>query len=83
MKKIIHVNRHFIALNTKDGKDRPVYTVKEGGITRYAKEVTINGPCKLVYRQKPLSCGAKAWIETNSDIVLIGETTFQEIKNEY
>lgn len=29
-KKIIHVNRQFIAMNANDGKNRPVFTIKEG-----------------------------------------------------
>jgi hypothetical protein len=43
MKTIIHVNRQHIAMNANDGKNRPVYTIKRGGITRYAREVVIEG----------------------------------------
>jgi hypothetical protein len=81
MHSIIHVNRSFIAMNAKDGKSRPVYTIKRGGKTIYAQEIVINGPSKLVYNGKQLSCGAKAWIETDSDLTLIGEQTFKEAKN--
>lgn len=76
---IIHVNRALIAKNAKDGGDRPVYTVKRGGKTRYAREVVINGPSKLVYDGRQLSCGARAWIETDAELTLVGETTFAEI----
>lgn len=78
--KIIHVNRQHIAMNAKDGKNRPVYTVKDKGKTLYAREVIINGPSKLVYNGEQLACGARAWIETDSDIQLIDEMTFKEAR---
>lgn len=78
--KIIHVNRQHIAMNAKDGKDRPVYTIKDRGKTLYAREVIINGPSKLVYSGEQLSCGARAWIETDSDIELIDQMTFKEAR---
>lgn len=70
-------------MNKKDGGERQVYTIKQGNKTKYATEVIINGPSKLVYNGKQLSCGAMAWIETDSDIELIGETTFKEIRERY
>lgn len=81
MKKIIHVNRQHIAQNTKDGGVRPAYTVKMGGKTRYAREVEILGPSWKVYRNHPLSCGARAWVETYSEVNLIDEMSYQEAKD--
>lgn len=78
--KIIHVNRQHIAMNAKDGKNRPVYTIKDKGKTLYAREVIINGPSKLVYNGNQLTCGARAWIETDSEIDLIDEMTFKEAR---
>lgn len=78
--KIIHVNRQHIAMNAKDGKNRPVYTIKDKGKTMYAREVVINGPSKLVYNGQQLSCGARAWIETDSEIQLVDEMTFKEAR---
>ncbi len=80
---IIHVNRQHIATNAKDGGNRPVYTIKlPNGKTRYGREVIINGPSKLVYDGKRLSCGATAWIEINhSDFEIIDEMSFQEAKS--
>jgi hypothetical protein len=78
--KIIHVNRQHIAMNAKDGKNRPVYTIKDKGKTLYAREVVINGPSKLVYNGKQLTCGARAWIETDSEIELVDEMTFKEAR---
>lgn len=81
-KAVIHVNRQHIAMNSKDGKNRPVYTIKLAGKTRYAREVEILGPSKMVYNGNQLSCGARAWIETTSEIKLIDEMSFEEARNE-
>lgn len=78
MKAIIHVNRQNLQMNAKDGKDRPVYTIKVGGKTVYAKEVEILGPSKLVYDGSQLKCGARAWIETESPLNCINQMTFKE-----
>lgn len=80
MKSIIHVNRQHIAMNANDGGDRPVYTIKNHGQTRYAREVLINGPSRLVYDGRRLSCGARAWIETEAEVTLIDEMSFAEAK---
>ena len=80
VKHIIHVNRQHISMNAKDGKNRPVYTIKTSGKTRYAREVLIDGPSKMVYNGKQLSCGARAWIETESEITLVDEMTFKEAR---
>lgn len=82
MTYIIHVNRQHIAANAKDGGNRPVYTIKfPKGITRYAREVQINGPSKCIYNGSQLSCGARAWIETEGPITLVDEMSFVEAKN--
>ena len=80
-KSIIHVNRSHIAKNAKDGGNRPVYTIKTGGKTRYARQVNINGPSVMVYDGRQLSCGARAWVETEADIELIDEMTYAEAKD--
>lgn len=78
---IIHVNRQHIAMNAADGGTRPVYTIKhQNGTTRYAREVEILGPSRMVYSGKQLKCGARAWVETNSDINLIDEMSFKEAR---
>ena len=69
MKTIIHVNQHKIKSNDKTGERDPVLTVKTYKSNEYAYHVKINGPCKVVYKpDKPLSCGAKCWIETESGV---------------
>lgn len=80
MRYIIHVNRQHIAMNANDGGNRPVYTIKEGRTTRYAREVEISGPCRLVYSGSQLACGARAWISTDGPIQLVDEMTFTEAR---
>ena len=67
--KRIHVNMHKVRANKKHGTNEPVLTIKEGKSNTYCHEVDILGPSKLVYRpDKPLSCGARVWIETDAEI---------------
>ena len=67
----IHVNQHVIKANAKSGERNPVFTIKQGGKTTYATRVKVVGEMELVYSpDKPLSCGAKVWIETRGDIEL-------------
>lgn len=78
--KIIHVNRQHISMNANDGGDRPVFTIKHRGQTRYARSVNIEGPCHLVYNGSQLSCGARAWISTTAEIKLIDEMSFKQAR---
>lgn len=72
MKTIIHVNQHNIKHNAKTPfyDKRPVLTVKTYKSNTYANEVQILGVSKIVYSpDKPLSCGAKVWIETEAEVI--------------
>lgn len=69
MKTIIHVNQHVIRNNRKENRSDPCITVKTYKSNNYFSEVEINGPSKLVYSEKPLSCGATVWVETDSKYV--------------
>ncbi len=74
MKTVVHVNQHKIRSNRKTGDREPVITVKTHRSNDYASEVEIAGPCRVVYRpDSPLSCGATVWIETESEVFVIGE----------
>lgn len=69
MKTRIHVNQHNIRANSK-GADLPVLTVKTYKENIKCNKVTIEGASTIVYSpDKPLSCGAKVWIETESKVV--------------
>ena len=71
MKTIIHVNQHVIKDNAKYGERNPVLTVKTYKTNTYAHEVEIKGDSKVVYSpDKPLSCGAKVWIETQGEVII-------------
>lgn len=73
-KTIIHVNQHVIRDNLKTGARNPVITVKSGKSNKYANGVDIkddNGKvvARVLYRpDHPLSCGARVWIETYSEV---------------
>lgn len=75
-KTIIHVNQHIIRSNKKNSADEPVLTVKSGKENNYAHEAEIldeagNLVAKVIYSpEKPLSCGARVWIETNLNVKL-------------
>ena len=70
MKTIIHVNQHKIRSNIKNDVVEPVLTIKSYKSNIYAHEVEILGPSKIVYSpKKPLSCGARVWIETESEVI--------------
>jgi len=72
MKKIIHVNQHVLKRNTKNKTDEAVLTVKTYKNNDYAHEAIIcdldgNEVARVVYRpDKPLACGARCWIETDT-----------------
>ncbi len=69
MKKRIHVNQHKIKSNNRYGLYEPVLTVKTYKDNFYGSTVVIDGASTVVYSpDKPLSCGAKVWIETDSRV---------------
>ncbi len=77
--KRIHINQHRIKANRKSTaqgakastKLLPVITAKTYKENAYGHEVIINGPCRIIYRpDKPLSCGAHVWIETQEKVVV-------------
>ena len=69
MKIRIHVNTHKLRFNRRHGTNNPVITIKTSHSNRYAHKVEILGPSTVIYRpEKPLSCGARIWIETDSKV---------------
>jgi len=84
MKKIIHVNQNKIRSNHKSGEREAVLTVKGYGKKKngdfykthrsndYCHEALVTGPCKIIYSpDDPLSCGARVWIETESEVICL------------
>ena len=73
-KKRIHINMHKIRANKKNGTSDPVITVKTSRENIYGSDVTILGESRVVYSpNKPLSCGARVWIETDSEVIISNE----------
>jgi hypothetical protein len=71
MKKKIHVNQHNIRANLKNGdSDLAVITVKTYKSNTYGHTVAIHGNSAVVYPDKPLSCGARVWIETAARVTV-------------
>lgn len=75
MKTVIHVNKHVIARNRIHGTNDPALTVKTYKGNRKGFTATIR--CKETGRElgrfvhspdKPLSCGARVWFETNEEV---------------
>ena len=70
MKTRIHVNQHNIKANAK-GADEPVLTVKTYKSNTKCNRVRIMGHSEIVYSpDNPLPCGAKVWIETDSEVLI-------------
>ena len=79
LKKIIHINQHVIKSNTKTGEIEPVITCKTYKENKYGHQVVIKDDygkevARIIYSpDKPLSCGARVWIETNNEVEVIEE----------
>jgi len=76
MKTLIHVNQHNIRRNATKGTTDPVLTVKTYKSNTYADRVDILDSegqvvASVVYQpDKPLSCGARVWIETQNEVII-------------
>jgi len=71
MKKRIHINQHVIRANAKNGTSNPCITVKTSKSNHYTYAAEIDGLSRVVYSpNKPLSCGARVWIETDAMVTL-------------
>lgn len=72
--KRIHVNQHVIKSNVKNKENEPCITVKTYKSNDYGTKVDIldendNIVASVVQRiDKPLSCGARVYVETKSKV---------------
>lgn len=71
-KQILHVAQDAIAANRKDGGLRPPIITRtyRGAERAHEVELVVAGKVvgKFVYSpHKPLSCGARLWLESDSD----------------
>jgi hypothetical protein len=77
----IHVNSNTVRSNAKHGTNKPSLTIRVGQkVEAYAHEVIITGASRVIYRpENPLVCGAKVWIETDSEVIpVLFEGEFEE-----
>ena len=80
-KTIIHINKNIIQQNNKRGTKLPVCRVELNGKTWYGSKVDILGPSEMIYSpDKPRACGARLWIETNSEVVIHNKTTYKDMR---
>lgn len=81
-KKIIHVNRQFIAFNARYGKPvLPCYIVREGSKPSiYGFGIKCKSGFELVDPRfrKQLKCGARSWIETDGEVEITEPMSFQK-----
>jgi hypothetical protein len=69
--KRIHINQHNIKTNRALGTHLPVITVKTYNANDKYNRLRIDSdpPVDIVYSpDKPLSCGARVWIETKAEV---------------
>lgn len=70
MKTIIHVNQQVIQRNRKTGSNDPPLIARNYKGSTQAHHIQINGPSKLINSPHcPLKCGARVWIETQSEVI--------------
>lgn len=73
-KAYISINAHVIRRNAIHGTEDPPIRIARGKsdrAPRYAREVAINGPSKLVYdaHNRIMKCGARLVLEADADSV--------------
>jgi hypothetical protein len=72
--KRIHVNQQMIRSNKKHGTKENVITIQWRNKSYRVKRARIKGGSTAVYSpDKPLSCGARVWIETTSEVIPVYE----------
>lgn len=79
-KTIVHINMHHIKHNQSHEDKKPVITIKRDGQNIYCNRVKIDGPCEIVYSpEKPLSCGARVWLETTANVEPIDAVLYEDL----
>lgn len=70
--KRIHVNQHLIRASIRDKIDAPSVTVQWKGKSYVGRDVVIKGESTVKQRMnKPLSCGARIWVETRAEVEIL------------
>lgn len=72
MRVTISINRHRLRSNQETGAKEPVIRICSDSGAVHTREAHIKGESRVVYRPEgPQTCGARAWIETDSEVVPI------------
>jgi hypothetical protein len=67
--KRIHVDKHVIAANLKNGENNPPITIQTSKGPLKAHDVIIKGDSRTMYHpNNPLKCGARLWTETTAEV---------------
>jgi hypothetical protein len=70
--KRIHVNQHIVRANIKAGADEPTCTVQWKGKSYVGRDIVVKGVSTVIQRMnKPLSCGARIWVETRAEVEIL------------
>jgi hypothetical protein len=70
--KRIHVNQHIVRANVATSTDDHAVTVQWKGKSYIARDVVVRGASTVMQRMhKPLSCGARIWIETRAEVEIL------------
>lgn len=82
MRQILHVAQCAIAANRKNGTNEPPIITRnyKGSERAHEVELVVDGKVvgKFVYSpHKPLSCGARLWLESDSDLLELRPITFE------
>lgn len=67
----INVNSHVVRRNQKTGENNPPIAVRRGRRVEYAHDVRVSEGRFVYSPDKPLSCGARLWFETEGDVKVI------------
>jgi hypothetical protein len=63
----IHVNQHIIRRNKTHSETVPPLTIIRGKKRERGSAIEILGKARIIYSpHKPLSCGARVWIEADN-----------------
>ena len=64
-KKTIHVHQQKI----RAGQPAIIVRTSKDGSPRHYRRVEVDGPLVLMQPEKPNSCGARVWLETNARVL--------------
>ncbi len=68
--KRIHINRHVIRDNKRRKKKLPPFRIKTSKENIVCMRLIVVGMTEFIYSpDKPLKCGATAWVETREKIL--------------